>query len=610
MINSDQEIKTAAIIFSIDPWVLGGICIKTNDNVLKKNWLNFLKKIFPANFPNLQNIPFNIELDSLVGGVDITNSITAGTLVKKKGIFSKTQKQIFVLKHANQLNNEVVTCICKKMDSELPSENSPPAQKTTFISFDASITDCEEEEMITINNSLMDRFGIVLNFPIYSSKKNFDWNFAPPSKRKLIKARDLLPNIRLSDDNLQTLAATSLVLGIQSLRPVIFAANTARVVAAYAERSEPNNEDISLAVRLVLLPRATQLPDLNDYDNDSDNQDNEDNTDESDDLQSKEGETKNNKPINEKESKSGEENENLDSNISNNSDDKTVESVESKIPTDLLNELAKSEINFSNSKKEGGGKRGIEVQNKIGKGRFFGSTKSKPGQRNRLNLLETIKASIPHQNIRKNNSYFKKKLFISIQPEDFRVYRRKSRRLITTIFLVDASGSSAANRLGEAKGAVELLLSECYVRRDRVAVMTFRNTESELVLPPTRSLVRAKKTLVGLPGGGGTPLSIALDNCKILIQNLLFENQTPVLVLLTDGGANVDKAGKGGRTQAHLDALQSAISIKNLDIKSIFIDTSIVPNEKAVAIATSMGARYCPLPKANSSKIIEKITTH
>ena len=98
--------------------------------------------------------------------------------------------------------------------------------------------------------------------------------------------------------------------------------------------------------------------------------------------------------------------------------------------------------------------------------------------------------------------------------------------------------------------------------------------------------------------------------CKILIENLLYENQTPLLVLLTDGGANVGKDGKGGREQAHSDALLSAKEIKNLAIKSVFIDTSIISNEKAMTIAYSMGARYCPLPKANSLKIIEKITNH
>jgi magnesium chelatase subunit D len=94
-------------------------------------------------------------------------------------------------------------------------------------------------------------------------------------------------------------------------------------------------------------------------------------------------------------------------------------------------------------------------------------------------------------------------------PDDFRVTRYKQRSETTTIFVVDASGSAALHRLAEAKGAVELLLADCYVRRDRVAMIAFRGPGAELLLPPTRSLVRAKRSLAGLPGGGGTPLASA-----------------------------------------------------------------------------------------------------
>ena len=95
--------------------------------------------------------------------------------------------------------------------------------------------------------------------------------------------------------------------------------------------------------------------------------------------------------------------------------------------------------------------------------------------------------------------------------DDFRMTRFQQRTRTTTIFVVDASGSSALNRLAEAKGAVELLLADCYVRRDQVALLAFRGKEAELLLPPTRSLVRAKRSLAGLPGGGGTPLAAGID---------------------------------------------------------------------------------------------------
>jgi magnesium chelatase subunit D len=102
-----------------------------------------------------------------------------------------------------------------------------------------------------------------------------------------------------------------------------------------------------------------------------------------------------------------------------------------------------------------------------------------------------------------------KPMRIDVRKDDFRIFRLKRRTQTTIIFLVDASGSAAMHRLSEVKGAVELLLADCYVRRDRVALIAFRRKSAELLLPPTRSLVRAKRSLAALAAGGGTPLASA-----------------------------------------------------------------------------------------------------
>jgi Mg-chelatase subunit ChlD len=144
---------------------------------------------------------------------------------------------------------------------------------------------------------------------------------------------------------------------------------------------------------------------------------------------------------------------------------------------------------------------------------------------------------------------------IEVRRDDFHITRYRERRETTTIFAVDASGSSALHRLAEAKGAVNLLLAECYVRRDQVGVIAFRGRTAEVLLPPTRSLVRAKRSLAELPGGGGTPLASGLQVALGMAAQVRRTGAVPVVVLLTDGRANVALDGGPGRARAEADAL-------------------------------------------------------
>ena len=121
----------------------------------------------------------------------------------------------------------------------------------------------------------------------------------------------------------------------------------------------------------------------------------------------------------------------------------------------------------------------------------------RPGDR--LNLPATLRAATPWQKLRAGGPSSAR---VQVRPEDFRIRRFVQRRESTTIFVVDASGSAAFQRLAEAKGAVELLLAKAYVSRARVALVAFRKDGAEVLLAPTRSLTRAKRSLADLPGGG------------------------------------------------------------------------------------------------------------
>ena len=187
--------------------------------------------------------------------------------------------------------------------------------------------------------------------------------------------------------------------------------------------------------------------------------------------------------------------------------------------------------------------------------------------------------------------------------EDFRVTRMQARSRTTTIFVVDASGSSALNRLAEAKGAVELLLADCYRRRDQVAVVAFRGRGAQVLLPPTRSLVRAKRSLAGLPGGGGTPLAAGIDAAFLLAETARRGGAAPTLVLLTDGRANVTRCGTAGRDAAASEAAQAARRVRVSGVACLVLDISPRPAAEAGRLARDMGALYIPLPYANAASV-------
>ena len=190
-----------------------------------------------------------------------------------------------------------------------------------------------------------------------------------------------------------------------------------------------------------------------------------------------------------------------------------------------------------------------------------------------------------------------------VRPDDITVTRFRQRRETTTVFLVDASGSLATNRLAEAKGAIELLLADCYVRRDMVALLAFRGAGAELILPPTRSLVRAKRGLRLLPGGGGTPLAAGLLAARDLVDNIARRGGTPAMVLLTDGSANIALDGAPGRARAMEDALAQARGLRLSGHATLLVDTAPRPAKLARELADTLGAAYLAMPYADAARL-------
>ncbi len=225
----------------------------------------------------------------------------------------------------------------------------------------------------------------------------------------------------------------------------------------------------------------------------------------------------------------------------------------------------------------------------------------------RLGLADTLRAAAPWQPLRQHSVAPDQPRRFRVRPDDFRIVRFRAKPQTTAIFVVDASGSSAVQRLAEVKGAIELLLADCYVRRDSAALIALRGDAAEVILPPTRSLARAKRVLSGLPGGGGTPLATGIEAALTLADSLRRRGQRPLVVLLTDGRANVSRAGKPGRPQAFEDALAAGRRLGAAGFQTLAIDTAATVSTAAETptyrLSQAMNARYLRLPDAHPAQL-------
>jgi len=293
-----------------------------------------------------------------------------------------------------------------------------------------------------------------------------------------------------------------------------------------------------------------------------------------------------------------------------------LQAARAAIPAGLLASLSIDTARSRQaSSRQGSGAR----RESAARGRPVGVRRGQPGAGGRLNILATLRAAAPWQRLRQEAAApqsmppaARKRSApprIQVRRTDFHVNRYRERRETTAIFAVDASGSSALQRLAEAKGAVEMLLAECYVRRDRVAVLAFRGRKAEVLLPPTRSLVRARRSLAGLPGGGGTPLASGIDGINALASASAGRGETPVIVLLTDGRANIARDGSPGRDQAMADAMAAAAQLRAQGWACMLIDTSPQAQPGAHQLAVAMGGVYLPLPYAGAVAMSQAVSS-
>lgn len=543
----------AAILTAVDPG-LGGLVLAARASPQREDWVRSYLAL--TDRPHRRIGPATGD-DRLFGGLDLTATLSAGKPVYDPGVLAALGSGTVVLPMAERLAPDRAARLTQAWDD---------GATFTILALDESTDDDGP-----IPPALLDRLAFHVTLPHRHSRSTVP-AVSDLEGVDIARSQSDLKRVAVPADILDALVGTAAALGIASLRAPMLAVRAARAIAAVQGERIVTLLMAEQAAALVLAPRATQLPQTEEEEA-PDPPPPDDPADRSEDSQVDQDPTDTDRLP----------------------QDLILEAVRASIPADLLAKLIARGTLGRQASAAGAG----NDQRGATRGRPAGHRPGDPRSGARLDLVATLNAAAPWQPLRRKYQD-RPADHLRISPEDFRLRRFRQKTEKVVVFVVDASGSAALARLAETKGAIELMLAEAYVRREQVALIAFRGVAAEVLLPPTRSLVQAKRRLTGLPGGGGTPLATGLEAAFNMAMQIKRRGQTAHLAVLTDGRANIARDGSAGRAQAMEDAHSAARAIRGAGLATILIDTGTRPADTAQALAREMAAAYLALPRADA----------
>ena len=604
-----NDALTSIQLLQIDPCGFGGVWLRAPFGPVRERWLRHLL----AAGLNTVKLPGSVDMERLLGGIDLSLTLQTGSLHMQSGLLQQADQGVVCISMAERFPAALMAPMTQAMDMQSlpPLRMSDGSESATRTQFGVVALDESMDDEAPIGKSLQERLGLWFDLQALAPSDVPELEFSQLSQGnasdqaldiripadKLRQARQLLPQIQWSDDQALAVCATALALGIDSLRTPTLALRVACCHAALNMRSAVSDDDLEFAARRVLAPRATRWPapaeqqSAPEPETASDQEPAPDPSQEAaqepPDQQAQQDPPPADQASQDEPSTNNPSAEDLQ--------EMMIASALASLPPNLLDSL----LTKTGSSQGNTSGRSGQFRSGMQRGRPLPPRPGRPAGHARLHVLATLRAAAPKQRLRSASGQGR----VAIRSEDFHVHRYQQNSSSCMILALDASGSAALQRLAEAKGAVELLLQQSYARRDSVCIVAFRGAKAQLLLPMTRSLVRAKRAMTGLPGGGGTPLALALKMaCEQSIQ-LQRQGVTPILVVLSDGRANVTLQGLGGRVQAQADALQWVQQWRQTGHRSLWIDTSIQPDPQVQNLADAMGASYMPMPQVQAQRM-------
>lgn len=568
-------------------------------------------------------VPLGVTEDRLIGTVDIEESMKQGKTIFQPGLLAQAHRGILYVDEINLLDDAVSNLLLSVLaEGENVVEREGitlrhPCKPLLIATFNPEEGNLREhlldriavtlsaDQMLTFQDRV-EAVNQAMGFQNSAEKSVKSVEEATEGiKTSIILAREWLEDCVITKEQVEYLVREAVRGKIQGHRAELFAVKAAKALAALDGRSKVNADDLKEAVRLVIVPRSDIMDNPPEDQPDDDEmppppppppQDNAEDEDQEEDEED------------EDEEKEEEEDD--------------IPDVPEEFIFDAEGVILDKEVTqFAQATNRKGGRSG-RSKNIIysnDRGRYIKPVLPK-GNTIRLAVDATLRAAAPYQKARRSRDPNEIKKKVYVEKGDMRAKKLARKAGALVIFLVDASGSMALNRMNAAKGAALNILESSYKSRDMVSIVPFRGDEAEVLLPPSRSIAMARNRLDQMACGGGSPLAHGLSIAARVGLNAMSTGDVGrvMIVCLTDGRANVSinksngdpewwgpEAKKATQEELNLEVKEMAAKIGAAGMSVLVIDTEnkFLSSGTAEELAKNARGKYYYLPNGTEREI-------